>query len=806
MKSGTANHRTDPFGFGNSSLQPLSIWAIFLPASILLLALLSSGCKSAPSPALCAGITCSGQGQCLVQSGQAACDCNRGYHAEGLKCLKDAPDPCTPNPCSESHRGRCGPAGDGGIQCDCDNGYQLVREACQPNCEAQSALCTAAHASFGTLVSSNGHGAIGYNLAERKADTLLEHLYRNWDEGSWTRDLLYDTFLGLRSPASSQWLNEITPIREEYLKQTGIINLLHRIEKLKVDTYIYAPWQLSRPALVLIGKVTNDGPATETISLYTLHNYHLGYTSAQDPVNPDSRSERLRYLSQTGAYLETGIGGMLLHYPLGGPASHHGCTPDNPWSALKQGLNLSDTLDSGTGEDRVAGFQKELTLAPGQTGWFGVVTAFDSLGNQAALTGDVAAAYGTLGAQSVLEQALLEWEGWRKAEPAGLNPAEKWIYRQSESLLRQAQVRETTDLSFGQIVASLPPGNWNICWMRDMAYAIVALTRIGHHEEARAALAFVLKADSGHYQNGYVGVPYQVTITRYFGRGKEETDVNTDGPNIEFDGFGLFLWALGRYVAESGDITFLSQYWETIRDRVAQALLGLVDPNSGLIKADSSIWEVHWNGHQKQYTYTTLAAARGLCEAAGLARKLGHQALADQYATAGLALRNALVEKNTDSAHILASSREELLSHSGYHDMASVEAFNWRLLNPRGAIAGATMDAYKSHLTVASGLGFFRNDDGGWYDSQEWVFVDLRASIGFRMAARTDDADRLLNWITAQALNNHGMIAELHHPVNGDYEGEVPMAGFGAGAYILALLERIQPTPLEPACGNWETP
>jgi GH15 family glucan-1,4-alpha-glucosidase len=234
--------------------------------------------------------------------------------------------------------------------------------------------------------------------------------------------------------------------------------------------------------------------------------------------------------------------------------------------------------------------------------------------------------------------------------------------------------------------------------------------------------------------------------------------------------------------------------------------VSLTDTDNGLINPDSSIWEVHFNGNQKHYTYTTLAAARGLCQASGMAADQGEDALAAQYETAAIALRDALVTHSVDPSDVLASSLEELQNAWGHHDMASVEAFNWLLFEPAGDIGTATLDMFESDLRVSSGLGFFRNDDGGWYDSQEWVFVDLRASVGNRLAGRTTTADRLLDWITAQAMSNHGMIAELHHPDTSDYEGEIPMVGFGAGAYLLALLERIEPQTVAPACGDWESP
>ena len=736
--------------------------------------------------------------------GAFTCACNPGFIEEGGVCVPDSTDPCDPNPCQEPNRSLCSDEGLGSHACTCDLGFVERDEICQPDCDVDADLCAAAGLSFDTLVSSNGHCAIGYDLAGRKADSFLEHLYRNWDEDVWTRDLLYDAYLGLKAGPTNLWLNSIAPVRVEYQDQSHVIHTLHRVGELEVDTWIYAPFELERPALVMVGRVTNHGAGPVQASLYSLQNFHLGNTDVLTPTEPDATDERIVYQAATGAYLETGPGGMLLHRPLD-PADHHGCSPDNPWQALSAGADLADTLDSGLGDDRVAGFQRDFDLAAGQAGWFGVVSAFDRFSDQAGLEAQVEAVYGALGSEDALGQALAEFETWRKPPPAGLSPAETWIWRQSEAVLRQGQVRETSDLSYGQIVASLPPGNWNICWMRDMAYAIVALARSGHMPEARAGLEFVLQADSGYYEQDYVGVPYQVTITRYFGRGKEETDFNQDGPNIEYDGFGLFLWALGEYLDAGGDMSLVDDHWPVIRDRIAGALVALQDVGTGLIAADSSIWEVHWNGLQKRFSYTSLAAARGLCAAAAIADQRGETQLANDWGQAAVAIRDALASVCVDGNSVLASSYEELQAGSGYHDVASVEAFNWLLFDPAGAIAAATLDSFDALLRVASGRGFFRNDDGGWYDSQEWVVADLRVSIAARRAGRVGAADRLLDWITAQAIFNHGLVAELHHPTSSVYEGEIPMVGYGGGAYILALLEREQPDPLNPACGSFES-
>ena len=739
---------------------------------------------------------------CTITGGGHTCSCDAGFHLEGSACVGD--DACHPNPCTDFGRTTCQVSG-GGYTCACSTGWHEVAGACVPLCGADADLCTAAHTSALELTSSNGHGAVGYNLASHKADALLEHLYRNWDDGVYTRDVLYDSYLGIRTGGTNAWLNTLTPVREEYLEQTGIIHVVHVVGSIQIDTYLYAPYELGRPALVLLGRVTNTGATSASASLYTIHNYHLGYTSPSDPVNPDATTERIQYQSGTGAFLETGVGGVLVHRPLG-TALHHACTPNNPWSALNAGQDLVDTADSGTGSDRVAGFQKDFTLAAGASGWFGVVSAFEpNAASQAQLLADVEAVYATKTADAALTEARTSWSAWRTAAPAGLSPQEAWVWRQSEAILRQGQVREPTDLSYGQIVASLPPGQWNIAWTRDMSYAIVALARTGHLTEAKAALEFVLKAESNRFQS-YVGAPYQVSVCRYYGKGKEESDVNADGPNIEFDGFGLYLWALSEYLGAGGDVALLTSYWTTIRDKVGNVLAGLTDSTTGLVKADSSIWEVHWNAKQKRYTYTSLAAADGLCRAAALARSRGETTVADAWQAAGVAIRDALRTKSVDGSKVLASSYEELQAASGYHDVASVEALNWMLFDAHGAVATATVASFDSALKVASGRGYFRDDDGTWYDSQEWVWADLRIASGKRLAGGTAAADKLVGWIGAQALANYGMVAELYHPTTSDYEGEVPMVGYGAGAYMVSLLDREAPPTVAPVCGSWEAP
>jgi MYXO-CTERM domain-containing protein len=659
------------------------------------------------------------------------------------------------------------------------------------------------HHSFDEMTSSNGYGAITYDLATRRLDGFFEHIYRyptSDTTNTQTRDFLYDAYFGIRVGTAATWLTEVPLDEAGYVEGTGILRTVQTYRGLRVETFYFAPWGLARPGLALVVRVTNpSGTASGALSLFSIHNLHLG--SGRPETGFDG--EHISWDAAAGVYTETGPSGAAAACLALTAPSRHACSPNNPWDAVRAGSDLTNTDDSGTVSDAVSGFQWDVgPLSAGAAVARGIVLGLDPAGGAAALAAAVRTFAAGRGEEALLGAEQDGWTSWHFDPPflAALSPAELAVWRQSVAVLRMAQVREPAP-SLGQIVASLPPGQWNISWVRDASYAAVALVRSGHFTEARDALKFMLDAAADGYET-YVGRPYRLSVTRYFGNGTEESDWNADGPNIEFDGFGLFLWALEELVT-AWDDPWWEPYWTAIREEIAGVLVALQDPATGLIAADSSIWEVHWNGRQKHYAYTSLAAARGLCAAAHLARRLGDTATAAAYESASLAVRDAVVEHLVDAGRSLAQSWEELTAGSGYRDAAVVEALNWGLVRPDGPIGNATLDSFLLHLRPPSGHGFFRNDDGGWYDNQEWVVIDLRAANAFRQNGRSSVADDLIAWITDQAGLNQNLIAELFEATTSNYAGAIPMVGFGAGAYILALADRASATVASPCCGDW---
>ncbi|MEZ4223489.1 MAG: MYXO-CTERM sorting domain-containing protein [Polyangiaceae bacterium] len=657
----------------------------------------------------------------------------------------------------------------------------------------------APHQSAPMLVSSNGRAVVGYDVASSRVTSFLEHPYQARSDGSRTRDVAFDAYPGVRIGAAGtagSWLVDTAPKSVRYEPGTGVIVIERELSGLSSSEYVFAPMGLAEHAYVNLVRVTRTSGGAVPVSGYSLFNFHLGSGAPE----PSASGETTQWDAARDAWMEWGGSGLTLAYGALSPSAHHASSPDNPFTLLSSGADLTDNAGTGGSyDDAAAGLQFDLgTLSDGQSAWFGSFVVLDDKSDVAPRIDAVRAWVKGRTPQQLLDDEKAAWDAWHTAPPAGLSSTEAALYRQSMAVLRMGQVTEPGK-GDGQILASLPPGMWNISWVRDMAYAVVALARSGHSDEVKKALAFQLGADSGKYQNE-VGHPYQISITRYFGDGVEETDSNENGPNIEFDGFGLFLWTLDEYVEHSKDSASLQTWWPTVSTKVADTLVALQEP-SGLIAADSSIWEVHWNGQQKHFAYTTLTAANGLCRAARLAEQMGDTERATTYRDAGRRARDALVNTLAAPDGTIAQSLEELNQGSGFLDAAAIEAVGMGLVDPTGRAAKATLAAMKSQLVPPSGRGFFRNDDGGWYDSQEWVFVDLRTVVAMRKMGDTDGAP-LLEWNTGQGNENFNLISELHDAANADYRGEMPMVGFGAGTYSIALMDRESPNDFIP-CGEY---
>jgi GH15 family glucan-1,4-alpha-glucosidase len=411
------------------------------------------------------------------------------------------------------------------------------------------------------------------------------------------------------------------------------------------------------------------------------------------------------------------------------------------------------------------------------------------------------------------KREIAELEQWRvKPAVRFTSEAERRLWRQSEVMLRIAQSREpnrTGRYGNGLIVASLPDGVWFTPWVRDMAWATVAFARMGHREEARAALlAYFNARPTGKMRAETAGADYQISVVRYFGDGEEEPFFTQEGStNIEFDDWGEALWALGAYLRVYDDAGLLNQrtyrgtVYETARDFIAKALLANTEKFGGglIVNADTSIWEERQKD-KKHFAFSTAMAIVGLESFAEMAHRAG-----DDATQAEILRQVDLLKKGFKAAFIRDGHLHGTLEPGEKNDIdgALLTIINFGVVTD-AAIVRDTVERM-ALLKVASG-GYRRvrstyTDPAifeYWYERQEFLFVDMNLAELYRRLGRNEEASAMLKRIVDKAAADHNIIPEMYVAVPcqlfpgkiGDPTGALPMVGYGAGEFILHLLER----------------
>lgn len=699
-------------------------------------------------------------------------------------------------------------------------------------------------------VLANGHGAAVYDHGGGRLRDWWLRPYRAAGPLSPTVDVLYDAYFGLRASGATapagQWAPQMPLVYDGpqsqawqaadgasdavfgYMASSGVVQE-HRVAPhlsgLRLTTRAFAPQTCPGRCLVLLATLRNNGQQAQAVELPLLVNIHAGTGEPEAGASAERLQAGVRTLVETG--LQSGHvvtvrsidGQPNAAPPLAGVTATPIVGALYGWLLGQDKLDPNATLSEG--DDRVGGLLWSLTVPPNGEVTVGAVLGYASLwGDGAGL--DAAALDAWLAGRSatqVLADELAWWQQWHSLDklPPTLTAPQRLAAERALTTLRMAACRQANlgaggqnTTPHGQIVASLPPGQWNITWPRDQAYAAVALAASGHTSEARDALEFVLRGQAGQFK-AEVGAPYRVSVTRYWGGGLEESDFNAYGPNIELDGFGLVLWQAQRYVDAADDAQALAGWWPILRDEVADALLQAID-QTGLIQADSSIWEVHWNGQQKHFAYTSLLAVRGLCGAARLATRMGDGERAAAYRQGARTIHAAWNQLLPSPQGYLRGNLEEPAGKD--LDLAAVEAFLDGQAAPWGPLAQASWQAWSQGLRAGGGPGFIRNDDGGAYDSQEWLFIDLRVLRWLDRAVAAGaplqaDRDALRARVETIVTAGGGLWPELIATVPaeaGQFSGAAPMTGFGAGAALLAWLDAGQDDELQGCLGDTLAP
>jgi len=222
-----------------------------------------------------------------------------------------------------------------------------------------------------------------------------------------------------------------------------------------------------------------------------------------------------------------------------------------------------------------------------------------------------------------------------------------------------------------------------------------------------------------------------------------------------------------------------------------------------ILAADTSIWEEHQKD-KKHFAFSTAMAIEGLREFAQVAQLAGDGAERKEALD-----QAALLEKGFAAAFVRNGELHGTLEEGVKNDIdgALIPIINFGLVRDPKLIRN-TVQRMRLLKVVSGGYRRVRSNYTDpaifeyWYERQEFLFVDLSLAQLYRRLGRQADADAMLNRIVNKAAADHDIIPEMYVALPcklfpgkiGDPTGALPMVGYGAGAYVLHLLDREQVT------------
>jgi GH15 family glucan-1,4-alpha-glucosidase len=375
-------------------------------------------------------------------------------------------------------------------------------------------------------------------------------------------------------------------------------------------------------------------------------------------------------------------------------------------------------------------------------------------------------------AEARLERTIQFWRDWSsKTEYDG--PWRELVVR--SALVLKLLVFAPSAAIVAAPTTSLPESigggrNWDYryAWVRDAAFTLVALLRLGHHDVAHSFFWWLAHATAQTLPR--VRVLYRLSgsieaseddlehLDGY--RGSRPVRVgNGASAQLQLDVYGAMLDALWRYADEFGDLS----------GHEGRSVAGIADwVAANWRRPDSGIWEIR--GEPTHFTHSKAMCWVALDRACRLAERGLIHDRRDRWRREADAIRT-FVDRQLwnpeERAYVRASTLPEadgsllLLSLFEYDD-------------PRGSRSNGMIDAVQRHLRSGIHVRRYRSGDGIEGDEGSFLACSFWLVAALAKAGRLDEARELMDGLAA-AANDVGLYAEELAP-DGSFLGNFPQA------------------------------
>lgn len=311
----------------------------------------------------------------------------------------------------------------------------------------------------------------------------------------------------------------------------------------------------------------------------------------------------------------------------------------------------------------------------------------------------------------------------------------------------------------GAYLASPNFGSYKYSWLRDGSFIAHAMDQVGEDDSAISFFRWVDKTINRHawkvenvinsLANKSVLKDADFLHTRYTIEGDKSYDDATWG-NFQIDGYGTWLWSLGKYVAASGDVALVNELAESIRLTVRYL---------------SAVWKLPnydcWEEHPEQiHTYSLGAVFGGLSAvqeliATGLT---GISLSSVQIVTSDIRnfiIKNAII----DGALIKQMHPPEYDHRMRTRTNLGVDASLIALGVPYRMFKVDDPTLQKTAVQIETDLhrrggGIYRYRSDTYYGGGEWILLAAWLGWFYALSGEREKANDLLLWIEEHADDN----------------------------------------------------
>lgn len=331
-------------------------------------------------------------------------------------------------------------------------------------------------------------------------------------------------------------------------------------------------------------------------------------------------------------------------------------------------------------------------------------------------------------------------------------------------------------------------------WPRDGAYIIWPLLRLGYTDEAYQFFEFCKR---GLHPSGYLMHKYRADGALGSSWHPYTHPGSNPGPPIQEDETALVLFVLTQHLTTLRDDVVTDNYYDSLVVPMASFLARYIDEATGLPKPSYDLWEEKYlvSTYSTAVSYAALHAAAELADLQNDSENavMWRSAAEDISAAAHRYLYNT--DRKAFYKGVLQDTETGEIHRDETIDMSSIYgSFMYGLFPIESDEFKASIDTALNVFGYRDGaIGFPRYEHDDYQKADDstygnyWLLTTLWVCQYFIEMDKHSDATKILDWVTAQALDS-GVMSEQIHPKTGEPLSVAPLT-WSHAEYVSTLLD-----------------